>query len=274
MKRSILLWILAIIITLASAVYQRLTGPTHPERGSFTLDGQTVKYRLPRAHIIEGDHGVQLPAGRGAAEATLHYRRLNSNDSWTAQPMAVEAGFYRAALPEQPSGGKMQYYVEVRQDGASQRIPASGQIVTRFRHDVPGAVLIPHILVMFFGMLLSTRAGLEALKKGNSLKSWTMWTLALIFIGGMIFGPAVQKYAFGEWWTGIPFGTDLTDNKTLIALIAWIAAALRVRKDPQARGWVLIAAVVTLIAFAIPHSVLGTEVNHLEQAQTSLGQPQ
>lgn len=274
MKRSILLWILAVIITLASAVYQRLTGPTHPERGTVTLDGQPVKYRLPRAHVIEGDHSVQLPAGRGAAEVTLHYRRLNSNDSWTALPMQASGGSCSAALPEQPSGGKIQYYIEVQQGGTSQRIPASGQIVTRFRHDVPGAVLIPHILVMFIGMLLSTRAGLEALKKGSALKSWTMWTLAFIFVGGMIFGPAVQKYAFGEWWTGIPFGTDLTDNKTLIALIAWIAAAWRVRKDPQARGWVLTAAVVTLIAFAIPHSVMGTELNHLEQVQTIPGQPQ
>lgn len=52
MKRSILLWLLALVITLASAVYQRMTGPTHPERGNFVLEGQSAAYKLPCAHVI------------------------------------------------------------------------------------------------------------------------------------------------------------------------------------------------------------------------------
>ena len=41
--------------------------------------------------------------------------------------------------------------------------------------------------------------------------------LLLLAVGGFILGPLVQNYAFGELWTGVPFGWDLTDNKTLIA---------------------------------------------------------
>jgi hypothetical protein len=40
----------------------------------------------------------------------------------------------------------------------------------------------------------------------------------------MILGPVVQYYAFGEFWTGVPFGWDLTDNKTLVAVIFWALA--------------------------------------------------
>jgi len=268
-KRSILLWLLALVITLGSAVYQRLTGPTHPVRGQFVLDGQSAAYKLPCAHIIGENHSVSLPAGSGQGQATLHYRRLNSNDEWSAVPMPAADGRFSADLPEQPTGGKMQYYLEIKQEGRTVRIPETGLVVTRFRHSVPASVLIPHIFIMFFGMLLSTRTGLEALKKGVNLKAWTWWTLAVIFVGGLIFGPLVQKYAFGEYWTGIPFGTDLTDNKTLIAMVAWLAAALAVRKNPQARKWVITAAVVTLIAFAIPHSMMGTEVDHLKAAETA-----
>ena len=268
MKRSILFWLLALVITLASALYQRMTGPTHPERGNFILEGQSAAYKLPRAHIIGEDHSVSLPAGSGAARAALYYRRLNSNDDWSTLPMPVSGGQFKADLPEQPAGGKMQYYIEVEKEGRSLRIPETGVVVTRFRHSVPASVLIPHIFIMFFGMLLSTRTGLEALRKGANLKAWTWWTLAVIFVGGMIFGPLVQKYAFGEYWTGIPFGTDLTDNKTLIALVVWIATALAVRRNPQERRWVFAAALVTLIAFAIPHSLMGTEVDHLKAAES------
>ena len=43
-------------------------------------------------------------------------------------------------------------------------------------------------------------------------------------IGGMILGPIVQKYAFGEYWTGFPYGGDFTDNKMLIMWLAWAIA--------------------------------------------------
>jgi len=33
----------------------------------------------------------------------------------------------------------------------------------------------------------------------------------------------VQHYAFGQLWTGVPFGWDLTDNKTLLAALAWVS---------------------------------------------------
>jgi hypothetical protein len=49
----------------------------------------------------------------------------------------------------------------------------------------------------------------------------------------MILGPVVQKFAFGEYWTGFPFGTDLTDNKTLIAFIGWIIALVAVFKSEK-----------------------------------------
>ncbi len=59
------------------------------------------------------------------------------------------------------------------------------------------------------------------------------WTLFLFIAGGMILGPLVQYFAFGELWTGIPFGWDLTDNKTLIALIFWILAVVMNRKKDR-----------------------------------------
>ena len=37
---------------------------------------------------------------------------------------------------------------------------------------------------------------------------------------------AVQKAAFGAYWTGFPFGYDLTDNKTVLMWLAWVLAAL------------------------------------------------
>jgi hypothetical protein len=80
----------------------------------------------------------------------------------------------------------------------------------------------------------------------------------------MVFGPIMQEYAFGAFWTGWPFGHDLTDNKTLVALIFWIIAYFKLRKDSTNRTWPIIAAVVMLAVFFIPHSVLGSEIDYTQ----------
>jgi hypothetical protein len=93
-------------------------------------------------------------------------------------------------------------------------------------------------------------------------------------VGGMILGPIVQKYAFGAFWTGWPFGYDLTDNKTLIMWIVWVAATLVLWKRPAARGWagrgaILSAAAVMMVVYVIPHSLRGSELDYGELEEES-----
>ena len=94
-----------------------------------------------------------------------------------------------------------------------------------------------------------------------AFRKYSLWTLITLIAGGMILGPAVQKFAFGEFWTGVPFGWDLTDNKTLIALLFWILAVV-MNKKRNTRVYTLVAAVVTLIIFSIPHSMFGSELDY------------
>jgi len=74
----------------------------------------------------------------------------------------------------------------------------------------------------------------------------------------------VQKFAFGAFWTGWPLGTDLTDTKTAVALLFWLIAMWRLRRRSGGRVRTIIASVVTLIIFLIPHSLLGSEIDYTE----------
>jgi hypothetical protein len=165
-------------------------------------------------------------------------------------------------LPQQPSAGKLAYKVHLSRGAEDIVLSGDDPVIIRFKDPVPRAILIPHIFIMFLAMLFSTRAGLEALRKDSNPRRLVCWTLGLLFVGGMILGPLVQKYAFGALWTGFPFGTDLTDNKTLIAFLGWIAAWIAGRKGKPARGWVLGASILLLTVYLIPHSLLGSELDY------------
>jgi len=81
-------------------------------------------------------------------------------------------------------------------------------------------------------------------------------------IGGMILGPIVQLYAFGDLWTGWPFGGDWTDNKTLFAFVFWVIAFFVLRKNRSNRLWPIIAFVALLAIYLIPHSMGGSELDY------------
>jgi len=161
MVRNLMMWILALLFTVASAYYQRKTGPTHPTAGQADLAGSLIRYKLLRSHDV-GDQPVFLQAADSAVYAVLVYRRLNSTDDWTRKPMSRQGDALVSSLPHQPPGGKLEYYLEVKKGQEIVRIPADSHITTRFKGAVPAWALLPHILFMFAARLVSTRTAMAA----------------------------------------------------------------------------------------------------------------
>ena len=260
--RKTLFWILAFVLTLAAAVYQRMTGPTHPVGGKIDIAGTSVSYRLVRSAETAGDLEIAVKNTDDSLAGYVEYKRHKTDDSWTRVETVRAGDRLSAFLPKQPPAGKLAYRVFLIKDGRETPLNGGESVVVRFKGAVPGAVQIPHILAMFLAMVFSTRAGLAALDKTENPRKLVIATCVLLFVGGFILGPLMQQYAFGKLWTGFPLGTDLTDNKMLIAMVAWLAALAAGRKGNAARGWVLASSVILLIVFSIPHSLLGSEFDY------------
>ena len=262
--KKLILWVLAILITLAAAVYQRMTGPTYPKKLILTLNDTLHEVKLVRSLSLNEKPEVRLNINDTTVRAKLFFKRFKADEEYQVENFSYRADskhkdFY-AAVPQQPAAGKLQYYIEVTDSKTTQSYLKETPVVIRFKGDVPAFILIPHILLMFIAMLFSTLAGLMAVIKYPLYKKYALWTLILFIAGGMVLGPIVQYFAFGNLWTGIPFGWDLTDNKTLIALIFWILAVI-MNKKRQKPIYTVLAALVLLLVFSIPHSLFGSELN-------------
>ena len=109
-------------------------------------------------------------------------------------------------------------------------------------------------------MLLGNLAGIMAVFKYRKFRVFTNVTLIALFVGGLILGPWVQLYAFGEAWAGVPFAWDLTDNKTLVAFIFWGLAFFMNRKKERP-VYTIVASIVMLIVYSIPHSMYGSQLD-------------
>lgn len=262
MKRTAIFWLIAFLVTATTAYYQRATGPTYPFSGETQLSDKRISYRMPRSHGGEGNVVVTIQTGDSTVLGFVEWKRHKTGDSWTRVNMPYEGGVLSASLPHQLPAGKLEYRIALSQGDRVAIIPAEESLVIRFKGDVPLLVLLPHVIAMFCSMLLAARTGLEFFNKGTQLKKLTYWTIGFLVAGGFVLGPIVQKFAFGAWWTGWPFGYDLTDNKTALALLAWIGVAIAIRKSIRPKTWALAASIVTFVVFLIPHSVLGSEIDY------------
>jgi hypothetical protein len=264
MKKAIL-WSLAVLITCSAAVYQKMTGPTYPKRQKIALDGKVYKLKLVRSLSLDEKSEVKLKIDNPAIKAKIYFKRFKSEEAYQAADFiyGTDSGteYLFAKVPQQPPAGKLQYYIEITDSTGVLKYFENEPIVIRFKGGVPAYILIPHILFMFVAMMFSTLAGLMAVVKFSQYKIYSIWTLALFIAGGMILGPIVQYYAFGDFWTGVPFGWDLTDNKTLIALLFWIMAVYMNRKEEKPL-YVALAAFVLLLVYSIPHSLFGSQLDY------------
>lgn len=277
MKKSIL-WFLAFVITIGAAYYQRTTGPTYPKRIPLLVNDSLNNLKLVRSLDLGERPEVKLKIYDTSVKANLWYKRFKTDEEYQVAPFSYrvypvnsflmnkvfkiyeEKGFF-AAVPPQPPAGKLQYYIELTDSTGTRYLMKETPVVIRFKGSVPGYVLLPHILLMFLAMLFSTAAGLMSVVRHPSYKKYAIWTLVLFIAGGMVLGPIVQKFAFGDLWTGVPFGWDLTDNKTLIALLFWILAVIMNRKKENP-FYTALAAFVLLLVYSIPHSMFGSELDY------------
>jgi hypothetical protein len=263
--KKFILWSLAILITVGAAYYQRKTGPTYPKRLNITLNGKDYDLNLVRSLVLSERSEVQLNINDTTVKAKLFFKRYKSDEKYQEADFSYRSdpkhsGFF-AEVPQQPVAGKLQYYLEISDSHGTQSYLRETPVVIRFKGSVPALILIPHILFMFIAMLFSTLAGLMSLIKFPLYKKYSFWTLILLIAGGLILGPVVQYYAFGDLWTGIPFGWDLTDNKTLITFIFWILAVVMNRKQDRP-FYTALAAFVLLLVYSIPHSLFGSELDY------------
>lgn len=265
--KYILIWVFSVIFTLAIAIYQRMTGPTYPVRGKAEIAGQTIPFKLIRTYDGADDAPVKVIVKDTSISGEIKFRRFKSYDTWHIAGMVRSGDTLTGFLPHLDPAGKIMY--EITLISGSQRVQLTEHpAVLRYKGHVPDYALIPHIFFIFFAMIFSTLTGLLAAFRMKHVYIYAWLTAIFLAIGGMILGPIVQKFSFDAYWTGWPFGHDLTDNKSLVAFIVWIIALVVLARKPQNRTWPVIASIVLLVVFLIPHSMLGSEIDFTKEQAT------
>ena len=261
-KKTILFWVLAILITLAAAIFQRMTGPTNPKQVRFKLNNKEYRCKMPRSMTNTGDFcNFKFTIKDLPDEVVAHFfmRKYKSDEAWAQLTTERVGDRFNVQLPTAPAAAKMEYYVSLETETDAVQ---GEKIVMRYKDNVPAHLLIPHIFLMFTAMLLSNLAGLLAFFRRERYMGYAKIAFACLVLGGLVLGCLVQKAAFGQYWTGFPLGSDMTDNKTLFVFLVWLIALITNWKAGKHPVLVGIAAIFMLLVYCVPHSLGGSEYDY------------
>jgi hypothetical protein len=268
--RSWTFLILALLVSLSAALYQRLTGPTHPKKITIEMAEHTYSFKALRSHETTEPALIRIPSGLKDQHPHLKFRRFPTQEAWTQTEFKQRVDspeMLIAELPIQPPAGKMEYQIVLNAQGKETFYPES-PVRLRYKDPVPDWILIPHVYSMFAALLFGAWAFIESIivsKRNEPMAIPTAVQLCTCFfiLGGFILGPIVQKFAFGEYWTGFPFGDDFTDNKVLTSVIFWLVAFYFNFRKPNSKSAIL-AALIMFAMYMIPHSFGGSQFDYSE----------
>ncbi|MEN8229106.1 MAG: hypothetical protein ABFS38_13190 [Bacteroidota bacterium] len=259
MRKKVVFWFLAVVVSLGTMVYQRLTGPTYEKDYEISFNGTDYKFELPRSHGGDTDCPVELELPE-QFQGNIIWRQFPTENSWETLSLVRKDGILHTSLPHQPPAGKLEYHLELKAKGDIIDLGDEENVVIRFKGSVPAWAQIPHVLLMVLTVIWSTATIFFALANLPVYKRYVGMTILFLLLGGFVFGPIVQKFAFGQYWTGWPLGEDLTDNKVLFALTAFVVAWF-LRKKSYSRWLAIGASLIMLAVYLIPHSMNGSELD-------------
>jgi len=288
--------ILAILITIALLVVARRASQRQvPVVIETTTYGELTLSHTCN-HIFKGDNttadlDVIVSGGLVPEDAViaLYYEPRTTIAAETGSPPArIEAitipghGLvYRVSVPNQGRGSEFSYRFQL-EDAAGRMlatIPVKEsedrpkQLWFRFEGSRSDILLIVHILCMFGSFLLMVMVILTAFEDMRNravrirLGKQTLWATIILFLGTFPIGIWLEYQVYATYWTGIPFGRDITDSKALIIFIYWLVMLYLLRGsalsgDPRkdvigatAARWVAVVGVVLSLAlYLVPHS--------------------
>ena len=262
---------IALIITIALLGLARRISTRHPTDYSSQIGDITASHRTITEDFGDGPVVDVSLSSPDSLAAVVFYSETDGGP-YTVDTLTMTSGGFTGELPVLEKGRKWFYRIELFKAGESvAKFPPYGSQFIKFKGHVPAYILIPHIFCMFaivFLGLLTVISAFDLVKgKGDIQKTvlYLLWTLIAAFIGGFPLGYLVASVAFGVGWGGIPFGWDITDNKTVLLFIFWFVTLILARKGLKGEKMAIsysaylaltvISLAVTIFTFMIPHSI-------------------
>lgn len=197
----------------------------------------------------------------------------------TVLSKTIEANYFVTTLPPRAKNQKYYFFVEaVDKSGNILVLPEDPInrkefLTVAFKIDPTLWILAVHIALMLAALFFIIHVFYYVFNYLWNKQEWNipktfnaiLWGMIMFGISGFPLGMFIAYQKWGVAWGGVPFGWDITDNKTLIVFVYWMLLLVLAKKILFKKGatgyqtfaWLSILGILLTIAIfvVIPHSL-------------------
>src|ERR1035437_5937340 len=261
MKKNIILWLGAIIITFLTGYMHNVTGPDYPVSGTIGIEGKMVTFKFDKIYRGNDNYKVFLRSDVKDIKAFLLWKDVSANASsglpandkissaWQREMMADSGSLIKGTIPKHNPGEKVAYRVELNYGGKQYFLPEDKPVIIMFQGHVNPGIMQIFYFVLFGGLILAVRTGLEAFNDNRRIGMYTIFTLIFFFLYAICVVPLKSTYELNALNHFVPTVSSIITYQSITLLLLWIIGLTLIFNFKKNKIILLLISSLTLIIY-------------------------
>jgi len=249
MKQSSILWLSAVIITLATGYIYKNSAPDFPVTGSERLEGKKIYYFLHTKYTDDNNYAVIIKSDLPALSGVVEWKMNSNSGEMETIPLTERDKLLTARLPKCGQNETITYRVILNRGNKTFALPASSFVNAQITGNVPFTLKLFFYVTIIVGFLLSARTGLEYFRNNSNAKRLSFFTLLFFFINSVILTPLKTAYEAGvNIIAGLPT-KNLFALSTVLIFLGWVVTFILLYKKPELKKVTFFMAIISILLF-------------------------
>ena len=251
-KENIILWLAAIVVVFVAMYISNILDKDYPITSTFGIDGKKVSYRFEKVHYGKDDFEVIIRTDIPELTGKIFWK-YNHDNEWLSKKLIKSDLILSGNIPVLKPEQKINYYIELYFSEKTFILPDNqeSKITLTFFGAIPNVINIIEFLLLYMGLILSLRTGLEFFNDGKKSKKFGILTAVLFLTLIALINPLYLTYKYGFINNYIPSITKLFLWNDIVVFIMWVITLIIIFRSEKYKVLPLAIAILTLIFVAV-----------------------
>ena len=248
MKNNLILWLGTLIITFLTGYWHNDIGPDYPVSGTIGIKGNSVTFKFDKIYRGNDNYNVFVRTDVKDIKASLLWREQYSLD-WQRDIMSDSGSLIIGKIPNHKPGEKVAYRVELNYEGKQYFLPDDKPAVIMFLGHVNPGVMQIFYFVLFGGLILAVRTGLETFNDKPHIGLYSIFTTIFFFLYTICVVPLKRTYELNALNHFVPPLKSIITYQSISLFILWIIGMILIFNFKKNKIIPLVLSALTLIIY-------------------------
>jgi len=244
-KNNIVLWAAAFVITFLTIYLSNLLDNDYPLSGTFGIDGKKVSYRFEKSHYGNDDFNTLIRTDVSDLAGKIFWKS-DEDTMWQSVQMEKSDLLLSANIPSLKAEHKLIYFAELYHKDKKYNVPANQKVELTFFGKIPVVVNVLEHLLLYLGLILVVRTGLEFFNDGKKSKKFGILGAIVFLTLIALLNPLYFTYKFGFMNSSIPPINRLFLLSDFVIFFLWIVTLVLIFRSEQFKFLPPLSAILTI----------------------------